>query len=268
MGGDEGGDGGASAAQQQEEQRKAALRAQINQLYGIDNTGAAPTADQFSTPSSIVHGDDGVPDREMGGVLDEDAFNKAMANWNAAGGTDPVAKAARDFQTQSEKSLSDSTRSFYNDQLEHASQAAFRKNKFALADRGTLGGSAQIDSERELSRDNTLGATRVGDKVAEAVSGLKNSQEQERLNAINLVNAGSGADAVQSAQAGLQRSLDNARSQGKADITGDLFSAAADQYAANQPVNPALIGAWNNGLYGRIGTFTNPGGGTARVTPT
>lgn len=265
MGGDGGGDGGVAAAQQQEENRKAALRAQINQLYGIDAAQPAPTADQFSTPTSIVRGDDGVPDRTMGGVVDQGAFDKATADYNAAGGMDPVAKAARDFQTQSEKSLGDSTRSFYNDQLEHASQAAFRNNRFALADRGTLGGSAQIDTERELSRDNTLGATRIADKVAGAVAGLKNSQEQERLNAIQLVNSGSGPDAVQAAQSGLQRSFDNANSQAKANITGDLFSGAADQYSSySNAMNPALLAAYQKGL----GTFFNPGTSSARVTPT
>lgn len=215
MGGDDG-DGGVAAAQQAEESRKAALREQINQLYGIDS------------------------------------------------GSDPLAKASRDFMAKSENELGDSTRSFYNDQLQHASEQAFRKNRFALADRGTLGGSAQIDSERELSRDNTLGATRIADKVSEAVSGLRNSQEQERLNAINLVNAGSGADAVQAAQAGLQRSFDNANSQQKVDLTGGLFSSVADQYAG-QANNALMLDAFNRG---KLGTFFNPGSGTARVTPT
>jgi len=182
------------------------------------------------------------------------------------GTDDPVAKAARDSMAAEENTLGGATRNFYDEQLQHDTEKAFRNNRFALADRGTLGGSAQIDTEKELSRDNTLGATRVADQVANAIAGLKSSREQERLNATNLVNTGSGEDAVNSAQAGLTRSLSNAQAQQHASITGDLFAGGADSVAsANAGYNPLLLAQYQN----RLGSFFNPGSGsTARTTAT
>lgn len=282
MGGDQGG-GGQSAADYaaSEERRKSGLRKQINQLYGISDASSmqAPSKSQFTTgaqPQYVYSGGTNDPDggysaggMVVGGysdpVFDQAGYDKALADFDASGGMDPVAKAALDTQKKAETTLGDSTRAFYGDQLQHSSEQAFRNNRFALADRGTLGGSAQVDTERELSRDNTLGATRIADQVASAIAGLKNSNESERLNAINLVNSGSGADAVQSAQAGLSRSLENAQSQQKANITGDLFAGGANQIAAaNSAYNPLLLAQ----MQSKMGSFFNPGGGSARVTAT
>lgn len=182
------------------------------------------------------------------------------------GENDPVAAAAREAMTREEAELSGANRSFYDEQLGHDTERAFRNNRFALADRGTLGGSAQIDTERELSRDNTIGATRIADTVANAIAGLKANREQERLNATNLVNTGSGEDAVQAAQAGLTRSLTNASAMQKANLTGDLFTAGADSVStANAGYNPLLLTQYQN----RLGSFFNPkSASTARTTAT
>lgn len=275
MGGDGGGgDGGASANIQAEEARKTALRARINQLYGIATPGGgatAPTREQFTTGGRaatwVPSGDTGYETPAVEGTLDQAAYDKAMADFNAQGGADGVANSAAAQMAKEEQDLADSTRNFYSEDLKHTYDRAKRRNTFALADRGLLGGSAQVDTEGELNRDNTLGATRLEDEVRGAVAGLKSARESERLNAAALVNSGAGEEAIAGAQAGLSRALQNATSTRKASIASDLFANGADAVAAgmNQGVGPAALAQYRNSLK----TFYGSGGGSAgRVTAT
>lgn len=203
---------------------------------------------------------------DFGGAVDDTGYQAALDKWNAGTDVDPKAQAARDALKKEETDLSKSTRDFYTEDLEHTYKKAKRNNTFALADRGLLGGSAQIDTEGELNRDNTLGATRLEDEVKAAVAALKNTRETERLNATSLVNSGSGEDAVAGAQAGLTRALDNASATRKASIASDLFTTGADSVAAGNASSygPLSLQAYRNSLK----TFYNPTGGSAKVTST
>ena len=275
MGGDGGGDGGASASIQAEEARKAALRARINQLYGIATPGGgatAPTREQFTkggTPAGwVASGDTGYETPAVAGSFDQAAYDKAMADFSAQGGADGVANSAAAQMAKEEQDLADSTRSFYSEDLKHTYDRAKRRNTFALADRGLLGGSAQVDTEGELNRDNTLGATRLEDEVRSAVAGLKSAREGERLNAAALVNSGAGEDAIAGAQAGLSRALQNATSARKSSIASDLFANGADAVAAGQNagIGPAAYLQYQNSL--RKFTGGGAGGAAGRVTST
>lgn len=288
MGGEEGGggDGGFSQRQQAEEDRRTALRTRINQLYGIDDPAAVqrePTREQFTTGATpeqqaVQPRDDtagggamvaGTPYRPANpGTFDRAAFDAAMAAFRSSDPSDPTARAARTQMTSEENRLSDAGRTFWQEDLRHTYDRAARNNRFALADRGLLGGSAQIDTEAELGRDNTLGATRVEDEVRAAVAGLRNQRESERLNATGLVAAGAGEDAVRGAQAGLTRAVENANAVRRTGIAGDLFTQGADQVAAGQNANAGALGyqQYLNSLRRFSGGGVNSG--RANITPT
>lgn len=192
-----------------EESRRAALRTRINRLYGIAGDGAAPA------PSS------------SGGITGPQATTG-----------DAELDATRKQMSDELGQVQDSTRGYYTDALARSFTKAERNTRFNLARQGLLGGSEDSNQQGEVSSDRDLGATRVDEAVRKAVAGLTTQREQERLNAINLVNSGVGDSAIDAASSGLRQSYDNANNQSKADLFGDLFANSADA-AASQNVNAA-----------------------------
>lgn len=211
-------------------------------------------------------GDGGSSERQAAEEARKTALRSRINSLYGIGGEDPEAMAARQQMEAEERQLADSTRGFYGEDLKYNYDRARRNNTFALADRGLLGGKAQVDSEAELARDNTMGATRLEDEVKSAVSGLRNAREGERLNATTLVNAGSGEDAVSAAQAGLSRAMQNAAAMRKTSIASDLFAGGADAVAGSNSAlaNAAALQRYQNSLK----TFFGGGGTSAKVTAT
>lgn len=259
-----GSDNSFSERQDAEEARKTALRSKINRMYGYDAVDAAPTKKKFQTTPDVISSDDAGNVRQTPGMVDDDAFARAVEDYNKSGAE---AQVARDAMAKEEAELSAANRAFYSEDLKHSYDRAERNNRFALADRGLLGGSAQVDTEAELNRDNTLGATRLEDEVRNSISSLRGQREGERLNAMNLVNSGAGSDAVAGAQAGLSRALQNAAATRKASITSDLFAGGADSVAAGNDAgtNALALQRYQNQLKTFFGTS---GGNTGRVTAT
>lgn len=182
----------------------------------------------------------------------------------AAPGDAAAAKAALEKDLTD---VGDATRGYYVDTLNRDFTKAERGTRFNLARAGLLGGSADSDQQAEVRSDRDLGATRIDEAVRRAVASLQAQRESERMNAIGLVNAGVGDQAIRSAQSGLESSLSNANSQQRVELFGDLFANSADA-AASQNVNAA-----NAALLARykqqVGSFfpaTSTTGG--RVTPT
>lgn len=178
----------------------------------------------------------------------------------------PESQAARSAMEGEKTKLAEATRGHYADQLSRAHEKAERNARFNLARRSVLGGSSEIDTMSELSTDRNLGATRVDDAVRRAVAGLESAREQERLNAIQLVNSGAGDSAVSAAQRGLQNSFENQASAQRVDLTSDLFTAGANSLTASNLVDrDALLAAR---LRDRTAAFVNAGRtSSGRVTP-
>jgi hypothetical protein len=182
-------------------------------------------------------------------------------------GDDPEAKTAAASMQGENTKLADATRQYYADQLGDNYQTAERKTRFKLARQGLLGGSEEVNQQGDVKQDRDLGATRVDEAVRRAIAGLTSQRESERLNAISLVNSGSGESAVSAAQAGLRNSFQTASSQSKADLFGDLFTGTADGMTANNVANQeAMLAARYRD---RLGSFFNTGGSSTsgRVTP-
>jgi hypothetical protein len=164
-----------------------------------------------------------------------------------------------------ESQVSEATSSYYGDQLARAAAAAERNNRFNLARQGLSGGSQDASSNAELQTDQALGATRIDQAARAAAASLAAQRENERLSANALVNAGAGTRAVDSAQEGLKSSLNNANNQQRTDLTSDLFTGFADNYAMQNAnsANAALLARYQQ----QLGAFfpTKSAGGT--VTP-
>jgi hypothetical protein len=223
IGGDSGGgDSGQQAAQ--DEARKATLRARIDSLYGIKPSGPAlqpvPDGGGWNLGRPIIE----AQNKQAQGQFDENA---------------PVADAATKQMAAERGQVSDATRGYYSDQLARSFAAAERNNRFNLARQGLQGGSTEVDTNRELQTDQSLGATRIDQAARAAAASLDQQREQERMNAISLVNSGAGESAVASAQAGLRNSLQNVSTQQRANLFGDLFTTGADAFSS-QNYNAAL----------------------------
>jgi hypothetical protein len=246
-----GGDGGAGAAQE-EERRKSELRRRIDLMYGIDTPSQPQT---YHGPFA--------DNPKIGGK-----FNEGYARQHAEemARTSPEAEAARNSLEAEKTKLGDATRAYYADQLADAYEKGERKARFSLARRGVLGGSQQVDVMSELDRDRDMGATRVDDTVRRALAQLEASREQERLNAIQLVNSGAGESAVTAAHRGLQNAFANAESAQKVNLVEDLFSAGADAFTAQRIRDQEALQAAR--YRNQVGTFYNLGRtSSGRVTP-
>lgn len=258
---------------QEEEARKRALRARINRFYGIGEQvpvyGAA-TARTVEEPAKWVEDPSLGFEGQGGGYWQPGGTRVETVPGQAIGyQDDPEAAAATAAMDAENTALADATRAYYTDDLGRQYQKAERNTRFKLARQGLLGGSQDVDQNAELRSDRDLGATRIDQAVRSAVNGLVTQREQERQNAISLVNAGSGEDAVQSASRGLASALSTAQAQEKQNLFTDLFAGAADSMAGINALENqnALLARYKN----QLATFFPTSGrssSTGRVTAT
>lgn len=117
------------------------------------------------------------------------------------------------------------SRSFYRQNLDRQKQSADRSLKFSMARNGLTGGSASVDANRQLGQDYQQGVLTADRLAQSAANELRNSDEQSRMNMIQL--AQTGADmttGASNAAMSLRNNMTGARSQLSADALGDLFS--------------------------------------------
>lgn len=229
-GGGGGGNSGQAAAE--DEARKQALRDRIDRLYGAKTT--RPVMGVVEDPNLKGFG------RQFSKVIPRQIGEE----------TDPDALAAQQQMKDESQQVVDATRGYYTDQLTRSFGAAERNNRFRLARAGLQGGSADVDTNAELSTDRNLGATRIDQAARAAAANLDTQREQERMNAISLVNSGAGDSAVLSAQAGLKNSLAQAQNTNKVNLFSDLFTTGANGVAdMNQNAAlAAMLGRYNQQL--------------------
>jgi len=154
--------------------------------------------------------------------------------------------------TDEENTLSSSLRGYYGDEQKKAHDEAERQLRFGASNTGNIGSTTYADAEAKLADQNRLGGIKMEEAVQRAVNGLRSSRENTRLNSINLVNSGSGADAVNSAASGLKDSFNAAQAGQREDLASGLFQnlaftkKAAD--SANQGAQLAqLLGVKSTG---------------------
>lgn len=133
---------------------------------------------------------------------------------------------------------------------------AERQNRFGLARAGLSGGSADIDSNAELTRRTNEGLIKAAGIGDQAAADLQTSDEHSRQNLISM--AQSGIDTGQAAQMALSQ-LDansaNAASARSGATVGNLFGDLAQAYLYGQQQQGARAGAapyqqWQPGTNG------------------
>jgi len=142
------------------------------------------------------------------------------------------ADATKQFASE-EDELSNALRQQYADDLTKRYGAAEREMRFGAANTGNIGGTTFADASGKLAEENALGGTRIEEAVRRAIAGLRTSREGSRLNALGLVESGTGEEAVQAGASGLRLAAENARAQGTEQIFNDLFGDVAYSKAAS-----------------------------------
>lgn len=110
-----------------------------------------------------------------------------------------------------------------------------REQRFTLARRGLTGGSASVDAARRLGERYQRGVLDVERRTQDALSDLIASDEQSRLNLLQLAMSGyDTTTAAQRAARGLSSDIGAARTRARAESLGDIFADTRDIYRATQ----------------------------------
>lgn len=273
MGGGGGGDGGAQKAEDARQQR---IQAAVNAINGIfSGTGALRGSGMVSsvTPGQTYYKQDGTTwEAPMTRVQDQPARfigsgygNVSDQNWNTW--TDPTYRDVMD-QSAVDQAVKDGLvfsgvervdgvdrSGLYNQQRQAVTDLnrrdvdrqffdAERQNRFGLARAGLTGGSADIDSNAELTRRTNEGLIKAAGIGDQAAADLQTADERSRQNLISM--AQSGIDTGQAAQMALSQ-LDansaNAASARSGATVGNLFGDLSQAYLYGQQQQGARAGA-------------------------
>lgn len=134
--------------------------------------------------------------------------------------------AAKSQFAAEDQRIAQALRGFYTDDLGRRFTDASRNLRQSAANSGNLG-SAFLDQRSRLERENQMGATRIDDAVRKAVADLNAQREGTRANALQMISAGGGADAINAASAGLRNSIDMASSAQKQQLFSDILGDTA-----------------------------------------
>jgi hypothetical protein len=126
-------------------------------------------------------------------------------------------------------------RDYYTGDVNRQKVVADRNSKFALARGGLVGGSAQIDANRNIGEEYQKGLLSAENRAQSGLTGLKSQDENSRMQLIQL--AQSGLDATTASS----RALANAGADTRgalADATqkgiGDIFAGTTATYKQQQ----------------------------------
>jgi len=181
-------------------------------------------------------------------------------------GTEPTPERLARFED-----IENRTREFFTPQFEEDVKTAQRELNFALARRGTFGGSAQVDAEKRLQDKIALGEREIGQRVVGART------EAERLDNLlldNLLNQANNDSDAASVLGGIRSSQIANTNQALSGITrqqlgqtfdnvGTLFKdindSATFNNAAQQGAQLAALLSKNNNPFTAGSTSINKG---------
>jgi hypothetical protein len=147
-------------------------------------------------------------------------------------------------------------RSKYGQDLNDQQTIAGRNTRFATARSGLSGGSRDVDATRDLGTQYQRGVLTAEDKAQGALADLKNQDNSQRLQLIQLAQNGldattAGERAAATLRGGTQGALANATANG----LGDIFANSAATYKQQQDQAALRAGrtAPLGSLYGKPG---------------
>lgn len=120
-------------------------------------------------------------------------------------------------------------RAYYGRDLDQKKADTDRSLKFALARAGQIGGSTQIDQQREFAKQYTRGLLDVAQRAEGAGANLRAADQDARARLISL--ATSGLDATTGAAqaaAALRSNIESSSAAARAEGIGNVFGQFAD----------------------------------------
>lgn len=244
-----GGDGGAQQREEQRQKEQDEATRRVNALFGIYEPG--------TTKPDQANFEIGMPadDGQTTFVPDVDAYNQAMAEWQAQEGG--LQHTATDAATARGAMYDDTKKSVFEhlmQQLNEQGDVAQRQAGFSLARRGLTGGSADVDAHSILDRERANAVLDIGNRADTAASNLKSADETSRLQLIDRIHGGMSADqAITSANIAQANAAQAAKSEALANSLGQIFSKYAQYNNAKNMQDgyqdgfnrPPVFGTWN-----------------------
>lgn len=106
---------------------------------------------------------------------------------------------------------------------------ADRQLIFALARKGQVGGSTQVDRQKKQAKDYLRGVLNIDSQASGAGAGLRAQDQDARARLIQLSTAGlDAATGASQAAASLRSNIEGARSAAQAEGIGNVFGGVAD----------------------------------------
>lgn len=144
-----------------------------------------------------------------------------------------------------------SLRGLYRTDADRQKAIADRQQRFSIARSGLTGGSAAVDARNTLGDEYSRGILDAEQRAQSGVADLRNSDQQTRLNLIQLANAGTDATtAATNAASAMRANLASARGTNRQAALGDLFGGTADIYKRQQ-----LAAATRRGQLAPLGSY-------------
>lgn len=275
MGG--GGSDDFSAKQAEIERKKQRGRDALNVSFGVGPTSGAPDRDDFmkvtnvaGSTGGITYGENGRPiDNTYVGepvvTFDQEAYDKALNEYNTGSGEAQKNKVARDalYDTVRTNAFDAGKRGF-----DEKKENAARDLKFALFAQGLNGGSVDVDQNATLGRTYNDGILNLGAKADSVRNDLNSSDEQTRLGLLQSIDAGMDqGSAVSSAINQLKVNSDRAAAGAQGTSLGDLFADAGLLYTKSNAARGAQdANTWWQNNYRP--PSMKPGGSSGIVTST
>ena len=256
--------GGSNKAYKLEKQRQETMKQAIAAINDIFNSykGENPltAADQFDA-SKTYYNSDGTtytlptrqeaytyklhPDLDITRtgyktVTDYDALNDAIAGGNVYTDRRSTRQDLYDEQNNAVYELNKNT-------LDDNYADAERANRFALARNGLTGGSADVDSQADLSERYAKGLVEAKGLGQTAAADLQQSDESAKSNLISLAESGLDAgSAANQAASSLNANYQSALGDRSASTIANAFNNMAQLYLTNK-LSRAMADAYNSG---------------------
>lgn len=238
MGG--GGDSGYLDRQDAQDRKKQQARQALNANFGIGPTAGTSLVNRgdYTTMVPVAGVGGGYTGNENGGngveaggtapLVDEAAYQRALAEEAALGSTATTNKAALDALYSGVRQNSyDAGKTRADEQKGNAS----RDLKFELFARGQNGSSLDVDQNALLGRTYTQGITDLGAKADQTATSLRSNDESTRLGLLQSIDNGMDqGSAISSALAQMKNNSDKAASEATGTSLGDLFGTAGLLY--------------------------------------
>jgi len=250
-GGGGGGDGGAAAREEKRQREQDSIISDVDRLFGVHTDApeyAKPNKDDYwvHRGKSSGAGSNRGGQQSRGNHFDEDAYNRAMAEWQGGNASNKAAAAANAEKRQQlyDETAADVREHFLTD-LNKQQDNSRRVDNFSLARRGVKGGSSELDHDGRFLEAYNRSVLDIGNRADSTINNLKQADENARLRMHELVRSGETSNSViQSALTGMSNAADNARTNAMTGGLGDVFGGAT-QIWLNDQQNQGNLNAYS-----------------------